>query len=239
MLIENLESRRLMAAQVVHDTGSGILTIQGDNANDFAVVVQNMDTGRVEVQIGENDTVLFTTEVPGVTGIFIDLADGDNGAYLTTVTLPALVLTGSGMDWIEIVNDNTENSVGVSSGGGSDMIWVLDGGAYGTTVWAGEGDDGITVTRASSSPAFPTLAYGENGADYLQGPGAVDQEIGFYDPGVGYCDLDGGDGDDIFVAFNGHTPISGGSGYDIAVIYLESDEVVEVSGVEDLDIVIV
>jgi hypothetical protein len=248
VLFEVLETRRLMAAQV--DVINGTLTIQGDGSNEYAGVFEDPDTGLIDVIVGDDGgnqpLVQFHIDDDDVQGIFIDLANGEGTIDLTVHTLPALVRTGSGFDIISVVNHNTEEAVAVSSGGDTDLLSVTDFGTYGSAVMGGDGDDGIKIFAASTNSVRPTLAFGGDGADFLEGPGfyqgddpeTVEDET-VYDPGVGFTELYGDRDDDTFVTYNANTRISGGSGADIATIYLDALQKVKASSIQDLEIVVV
>jgi hypothetical protein len=246
VLFEVLETRRLMAAQV--HIIDGTLTIQGDGSNEYAGVVEDNVEGLLNVTVGDDGgnqpTLQF--DVDDVQGIFIDLANGDGTIDLTVHTLPAIVRTGSGFDIISVVNYNTEEPVAVSSGGNTDLLSVTDFGTYGTAVMGGDGDDGIKVFAASTNSVRPTLAFGGDGADFLEGPGfyqADDPETleneTVYDPGTGFTHLYGDRDDDTFVTYNADTRITGGSGSDVATIYLDALQKVKTSSIQDLEIVVV
>src|SRR5687768_9191839 len=110
------------------DIVNGIVTVQGDNGAD-EVVVQEIENepGLVQVTIG---TEVASWE--GAEGIFIDLGEGEAGVLLIVRTLPAIVRTGSALDFIQVENYNTEEAVAVSSGGENDVLWVYDFGTYGS-----------------------------------------------------------------------------------------------------------
>ena len=250
MLVENLETRRLMAAQV--SVVSGILTIVGNGANEYAGVIQNLDTGLLEVTVGGDSGNQPTTFVAcsTVVGISIDLRGGDNTVDLETHDLPAAVSTGSGIDLVSVINHNTERAVAVGTGGGNDSILVDDTATYGTEVQAGAGNDGITFRQSSREATRPSIGLGANGDDFLQGPGQYSpddpetlEDETVYDAGLGFTALHGGNGNDRFVAFNVNTAIRGGSSllglfdHDTATYYLDALRQVPAQGVEELIVV--
>jgi hypothetical protein len=246
VLFEVLENRRLMAAQV--SLVNGTLNIQGDGSNEYAGVVENTDTGALEVTVGDDGgnqpTLQF--DIDDVEGIFIDLADGEGTVDLTVHTLPAIVRTGSGFDLISVVNYNTDEAVAVSSGGDTDLLSVTDFGTYGTAVMGGDGDDGIKIFAASTNDVRPTLAFGGDGADFLEGPGFYQaddietlEDETVYDPGTGFTHLYGDRDDDTFMTYNADTRITGGSGMDVATMYLDALQKVKLSSIQDLEIVVV
>jgi hypothetical protein len=226
-----------MAAQV--SIVSGILTIQGNGANEYAGVIQNLQTGLLEVTVGDDGGNQPTSFPPrsSVQGISIDLRGGDNTIDLEVHDLPATVSTGGGLDLIGVVNHNTEHAVTVSTANGPDTILVDDRATYGTEVQAGAGNDGITFRESSREPARPSIGLGGNGIDDLRGPGNADAEIFYHDPGLGFTFLHGGNGDDRFLAYNVNTTVRGGTSdddYDVATYYLDSLQPVPALRVEEL-----
>jgi hypothetical protein len=209
VLIEALETRRLMAAHV-SVSPNGILTVQGSSADEVVAIIQAAE-GPVQVSTAagaEEPTVVGTWN--GLKGIFVYLGNGDNRVDLETRVLPAVVITGNGIDLVSVVNHNTENAVIVSTGGGDDSIQVQDVGSFGTAVLAGAGNDGITFTQASGIASRRSIAFGDDGNDDFRGPGNADVELGFHDAGVGFATFYGGAGNDTFHCFNVDTIVHGG-----------------------------
>jgi hypothetical protein len=205
-----------MAAHV-SVTLDGVLTVLGGAADEVVAITQAPE-GPVQVStaVGSEDPVVRGTW-SGLTGIFIYLGNGNNRVDLETKDLPAIVLTGGGIDLVSIVNHNTENAVAVSTGGGNDSIHVQDTGSYGTVVLAGAGNDGITFSQASSMAARRSIAFGGDGNDDFRGPGQHSADDGdlpgddtFYEPGTGFTTFYGGAGNDTFLCFNVDTAVNGG-----------------------------
>jgi hypothetical protein len=246
VLFETLETRRMMAAQV--SIVSGILTIQGNGANEYVGVIQNLQTGLLEVTVGDDGGNQPTSFPPrsSVQGIFIDLRGGDNTIDLEVHDLPATMSTGGGTDFISVVNHNTEHAVTVSTGNGADSIDVNDTGTYGTEVQSGAGNDGITFVQSSREPARPSIGLGGNGDDDFRGPGDYsaddpdspgDDSVYVSGLDLGFTWLHGGNGDDRFLAYNVNTTVRGGTSdddHDVATYYLDSLQPVPALRVEEL-----
>jgi hypothetical protein len=240
-----------MAAHV-SITPNGILTVLGGSTDDVVAITQspgsNGPNGPVEVRtaVGDEEPSILGTW-NDLTAIFIYLGNGNNRVDLETRALPALVLTGNGIDLVSIVNHNTENAVVVSTGGGDDLIHVQDAGSYGTAVLAGAGNDGITFSQASSVAARRSIAFGGDGNDFLQGPGNADVELGIHDAGMGFVTFYGGAGSDRFQCFNVDTVVHGGESprdHDAATYCLASGTLLSVPANElespiQFDIVVV
>jgi hypothetical protein len=248
MLFETLETRRLMAAQV--SIVNGILTIQGNGANEYAGVIQDFDNGLLAVTVGTDSGNQPTTLLPrsSIQGISIDLRGGDNTIDLETYDLPATVSTGGGIDFVSVVNHNTKHAVTVGTGNGADFIFVDDTATYGTDVQAGAGNDGITFRQSSREPARPSIGQGGNGDDDLQGPGQYsaddpetleDETVYVSGLDLGFTTLHGGNGNDRFIAFNVNTTVRGGTSlddHDVATYYLDSPQPVPAARVEELNV---
>jgi len=246
VLFETLETRRLMAAQV--SVVNGILTIQGNGANEYAGVIQDLDNGLLNVTVGDDSGNQPTRLLPrsSIQRISIDLRAGDNTIDLEVYDLPASVNTGGGTDFVSVINHNTQQAVTVSTGNGADFIFVDDTATYGTEVQAGAGNDGITFRQASRDPARPSIGQGASGDDDLQGPGqysADDPETPenelVYVSGLdlGFTTLHGGNGNDRFTAYNVNTLVHGGTSlldHDVATYYLDSLQPVPASRVEEV-----
>jgi hypothetical protein len=247
VLFEKLETRRLMAAQVSITTG-GILTIQGNGANEYVGVTQDFENELLYVTVGDDGGNEPTTELlrSSVQGISIDLRGGDNTIDLEVHDLPATLSTGGGTDFISVINHNTEHAVSVSTSNGADFIFVDDTATYGTEVHAGAGSDGITFRQSSREPARPSLGLGGNGNDDLQGPGQYsaddletleDETVYVSGLDLGFTWLHGGNGDDRFLAYNVNTTVRGGTSdddHDAATYYLDSLQPVPALRVEEL-----
>ena len=246
MLFETLETRRLMAAQV--SIVNGILTIQGNGANEYVGVIQDFENKLLAVTVGVDNNNAPTTLLPrsSVQDIFIDLRGGENTIDLETHDLPANVQTGGGIDFVSVINHNTEQAITVSTGNGADFIFVDDTATYGTEVHAGGGNDGITFRQSSREPARPSIGLGGNDDDDLQGPGQYspddpdspgDDSVYVSGLDLGFTTLHGGNGNDRFFAFNVNTTVRGGTSlddHDLATYYLDSLQPVPAARVEEL-----
>jgi hypothetical protein len=249
VLFEVLENRRLMAAQV---TMSGsTLTVQGDAGDDWVEVLE-ISPGIFTIQTDATSGPQSSPQWNAASGIFIDLGAGDSYFKLLVQTLPVIARTGDGPtgDQVIVENYNAEQAVAVSTGTGDDDISVHDFGAYGVAVMGGAGADTIKIVAASLNSVRPTLAFGGDGEDYLEGSGtyslteddpetAEDEFSEIYDAGVGFSELYGDRDDDTFLTYNADTRIAGGSGVDVATIYLNALQKVKTSSIQDLEIIVV
>lgn len=192
--IESLETRTMMAADLLN----GTLTIVGTNANDniqVEVAVAGPHTGELQVDI--NGTQSFFT-VAQVTSISIDgLKGNDTITVDDNVVIATTIHGGKGNDTIK-------------GGGGTDTIYgewgndtidgslgndTIDGGVGNDTIHGGAGDDHLA---------------GGNGNDTLWG----DEDNDFADGGNGNDTVDGEEGNDTCRGGNGKDTLRGGDDND-------------------------
>ena len=147
-VVENLESRRLLAANVAPSLDAGILTILGSNKKD--VVYVSGDATQMTVSVNKQS---FTFNTADVTEIDIDGSRGNDWIWIDdAVTANAVIHGGDGNDRIH-------------GGGGSDTITGdrgndrINGGAGNDTINGGDGNDWIFADDCDD------VAHGDSGND--------------------------------------------------------------------------
>ena len=204
-----LECRRVLATTVTFDPGTGLIQIEGDNANNQIDVFE--DLGDLVVQT--DDDVLFYNPSQ-VTQINFNARNGDDIFYNET-SIPTRVFghggddyirSGEGNDFVHAGdgNDTLEGAAGddqLRGGNGIDDIRgengndTLYGGRENDTIFGGQGDDFIN---------------GEFGDDILFGSAGNDTMLGF----SGVDNMQGGGGDDIMYGQAGNDIMMGNDGAD-------------------------
>jgi Ca2+-binding RTX toxin-like protein len=204
LFLENLESRRVLAAAGVNfDEATGLLSITSNGKNDWIQISQT-DTNLVVTfnkQTSEHDLAEVT-----VTGIQIDSGAGNDWIWIDdSVEVNAVINGGNGNDRIKggggddtILGDKGNDRVW--GGAGNDNV---NGGAGNDWLWGDDGDD---------------VMHGDAGHDHLIGGGGVDQLFG----DVGHDRLHGGDDDDTLWGGFGMDHLHGNAGNDL--LYGEEDK---------------
>ncbi|MDB5294653.1 MAG: cya 3, partial [Phycisphaerales bacterium] len=169
MLIENLETRRLLSVSL--DPASKLLTINGTNDPDAITVT--VQSGQLKVT---DNGVVTTFPLPAVKKLAVNAKAGADVVTLApSVLLPSAIDTGTGAP-------GGQPGDQVQGGGGNDVISVK--GDF-ETVSGGAGDDALY-----NYGGFNRL-YGEAGNDTLagRGPSTISSESG-YNGGAGVDTLD-------------------------------------------------
>jgi len=159
MIVETLESRRLMSGGVGSSISAGKLTISGGaDASQIVVVEHNGDVwvNSPNPNISDPGTANFH----GVTGIAINAQAKADTIYYTGDTIGAVISSGGGNDSIFIDDTGTGSSY-VNGGGGDDSITVIH--SHNTTVVGGGGHDQFYLNTANDQPAGGVYAGGGGG----------------------------------------------------------------------------
>ncbi len=194
MQFEPLESRRHLSSTLQAST----LTIRGTNTSDVVSVTLNADTGGRKILKVTMNGSRQNYDTTSVTGIRIELLDGNDQLYIDKTIVRGFAITGGN-------GDDT-----IQGGGGAD------------TIQGGAGNDFITGNGGNDR------LYGDAGGDYLQGNDGKDYLFGgdgndtlFGGAGAdtltgddGNDQLYGQSGDDVFHSRdNTSDTLVGGSGY--------------------------
>src|SRR5438477_9001481 len=123
LFVENLESRRLLAANAAPSLDAGIMTLIGSNKND--VIHVSGDATQLTVSVGQQS---FTFNTADVTEIDIDGGRGNDWIWVDdAVTANAVIHGGDGNDHLY-------------GGGGNDTI---NGDRGNDRIYGGAGNDTI------------------------------------------------------------------------------------------------
>jgi Ca2+-binding RTX toxin-like protein len=197
LFLENLESRRVLAAAGVDfDDATGLLSISSNGKNDWIQISQT-DTHLVVTfnkQTFEHDLAAVT-----VTGIQIDSGAGNDWIWIDdAVEIDAVINGGVGNDRIKggggddtILGDKGNDRL--HGGTGNDNV---SGGAGNDWLWGDDGDD---------------VVHGDHGHDHVIGGAGVDQLFG----DAGHDRLHGGDDDDVLWGGYGKDHLHGNAGNDL------------------------
>ncbi len=174
-IIETLEGRRLLAAQLIDGTaGPDVITIGGTSTLDVTVngvltsfPTTNIDTVHVTAEAGD-DSVTVTALPTGITAVSIDGGDGNDTIDTSAVGVSADTLSGGGGGG---GGGSTPTSLDVTliGGAGNDSLTAgagddsLNGGADNDTLTGGAGDDtldgGIGADSISGGMGIDTADY--------------------------------------------------------------------------------
>lgn len=221
MLIETLESRRLLSSTVI-ETYPGVYEVYGDeNPNDISLSVSMggesfvldgnayFGVATIYVDGGGGDDTISVISVDGAGSIGAGVNGGD-GNDIVSLNFDGAVRTGVGDDIIYL----TDSFYGEADGDeGNDQIYII-GETVDARIIGGNGDDFIdcrqsrygVVVRAGNGndtvygSSFDDVIYGGPGNDVLHGYGGNDA---FY-TGPGEDDfVDGGEGYDVIYLMGG------------------------------------
>jgi Ca2+-binding RTX toxin-like protein len=192
--IESLESRTMLAADLV----SGTLTVVGTNAND-----------NIQVQVA--------TSGPHNGELQVDV-NGQQSFFIVNQVTAIQILGLNGNDQIT-VDDNVSINTTIHGGKGNDTI---NGGGGGDTIYGGKGNDvihGGTGSDTMHGDAGNDAIWGGDDVDFLYGDvgnDTVDGEAGddTCRGGNGIDDVRGGDDNDEVYGDNGKDSVWGGDGDD-------------------------
>ena len=193
LILECLESRRLLAHNVGHSPGGGGKPNNGPSADADIELVGGALT---IVGSKRNDRIIVDSDGTNVTVTFNKLTESFAVADVTSISIDG----GKGNDRIEIAAELT-GSATVTGGAGNDRITggggsdTLSGDAGNDWIFGGDGDDLIDAGA---------------GNDHLLGDAGNDELLA----GAGNDALNGGEGDDILRGGAGHDKARGGAGDD-------------------------
>ncbi|MFM7077588.1 MAG: calcium-binding protein [Planctomycetaceae bacterium] len=211
--LEHLENRLVLAAGILFDSRSGVLSIEGTPRNDVATIAL------------AGSRIIATLQAPGlsVTRSFLAAAvrridfsalAGDDS--FTNATHVATIVDGGFGDDSLTGGDGVDR---LSGGGGKDRLFgrggndVLKGGSGDDRIEGGtgadslDGEDGIDALYGGDGN---DVVRGGNGGDLLDGGGGDDALSG----GTGDDQIYGGAGNDRIVGDDGEDKLWGGDGND-------------------------
>src|SRR3954454_11695442 len=138
MMIETLESRRLLAASV--GFAGGVVTVTATSAETINVVE---NTGGVHVEAGANQY-----NFAGATAVHINGSSKNDVIFYTGNTIGAVINGNDGNDNISVDDEGTGSST-ANGGKGNDSITIIHG--NNTNAIGGDGDDQFYVNTDGSS----------------------------------------------------------------------------------------
>lgn len=196
-LIEGLETRRLLAADVVAELNGGLLEVTGTNKADVITVeLSTSVSGQLDVLSGTMIKQSFTASQ--VTSIHVEGKAGNDTITIGAgITVPVTVEGDSGNDTLN-GGDGDDDLLGDS---GND---TLNGGAGDDNCHGGSGNDIINGGDDDD------LLRGDSGKDDINGGAGNDN----CDGGNSSDDVSGDDDDDFLTGGSGKDVVSGGSGDD-------------------------
>jgi Ca2+-binding RTX toxin-like protein len=212
MLINTLESRRLLSVSVAFEPSIGVLSIIGSEKPD-----------QIEVAVGKDPLCTLDGRMLGKQatpankpGNYVNVYDAGRLVYQTFLpgsSLGEIHLFGNGGgDTLMSCNFEAPVTVRVIGSEGADDINAVHFGATPVTeVYAGEGNDQIQVT-ASIKATSGFLVWGEAGDDVIIGSGLNDVLRGDIDETLERPPVFG---DDVIYAGGGNDCIWGGPGNDV------------------------
>ncbi|MEM6978808.1 MAG: calcium-binding protein, partial [Planctomycetota bacterium] len=233
LTLENLQKRELMAADVGFNAASGLLTIQGSDHADTAMVVLEDNAIEVELKTRYSNGATITrrrdVDIDRVHKIVFNGGDGNDSFRLTdrgghdpqtSKDLAGLELQVSGGSGSDKINNQSHIPMRAYGGPGNDRIY----GGYGDDSISGNvgndslyGRDGNDVIhgffgndRIDGGRGNDEL-HGSYGNDRIFGRAGKDEIYGSY----GNDSLYGGDDNDRIWGGKGNDRISGASGNDV------------------------
>ena len=224
---EILEDRRVLSASpgtATFDSGSGILTICGDDSANNIVISQ--DSGGTNILVnadfltGQQSFALADVNMIMVTG-----AAGDDVIFAQSISVSMNIDGGSGNDTIvggtaddtltggdgnDTISGRAGNDM-IMGGGGNDRLMGQDGDDQ---LQGGTGEDrlfGHDGNDLMNGNEDNDLFYGGAGDDTINGDAGADRAFG----GAGNDTINGGADDDRLTGDSGNDTIRGGLGADI------------------------
>lgn len=189
---ESLEDKQLLTKMIDFDPGSGIVTVQGDNANDTALVFDQ--GGRVVISLDG----FGQRSYPRNTVSRVEFYGGDGNDVFKSTS--ELVMHAYGNQGDDSLTGGTNDDL-LNGGDGADRLFgnigndTLNGAAGNDQLNGGEGDDRLI---------------GGLGDDRLHGQAGVDRLFG----GSGNDQLHGDQGNDVLFGNNGDDQLFGDDGED-------------------------
>ena len=216
---ERLESRKVLATNIVFDATAGLLSFQGDAGNDVVTVVESGST--LTVNASGNQTQTFnTSEVSKI--LFFGEEGDDTFRNFSSIESEAFGNTGNdtivGGSAVDTVRGGQGNDV-ISGGDGDDNLRagrgddVVNGGNGDDTLRGGRDNDIVTGDAGDDTlrgNRGDDVLEGGTGDDLLRGGADSDYLSGF----EGADDLFGGGGNDRLYGHQGADFLSGGNGND-------------------------
>jgi Ca2+-binding RTX toxin-like protein len=203
-MFDKLEPRRLFSDsfQVIYT--QGLLQVVGTPGED-----------QIEVSLQRTEALTEKAEQPSGTLVVVRLAGEEVfQEHFNDDALAAVhVLSGAGNDSISFTNFDSPVGSIIFAEEGHDFasVWVA-GNAWPTTVYAGGGDDEVTLANGRESLGG-YLVFGEGGNDIIHGSRFADTLYGDSDIPM-LTDFAGGDGDDVIYGGDGDDQLFGQEGND-------------------------
>lgn len=155
-MVERLETRVMLAANITASVNKGILTITGSAEADQVTLEPGDQPGTVRISVdGGTVNNLTSVELSGLTkDIRAFLAGGNDQIFVQNFigghALPKnlTIEAGDGADVIDLQNVHVNGVASLNSGAGNDNVWVDDSlFVKKVSVDAAEGDDGVLIDR--------------------------------------------------------------------------------------------
>jgi len=223
-IVESLEVRRLLAADVAVTIDDGVLEIVGTRKNDsISVALHGPGAGQIDVIIGDQPAQTFPESA--ITAIEIEGKGGDDILSVGAGIFVPVHVDGDGGDDTITGGDGDDDLDGdsgndtINGGAGDDNC---DGGSGNDLIDGGDDNDRLRGESGNDSLAGGTgndncdggsgndNLDGQADIDFLSGGNGRDALIG----GVGDDDLDGGSGNDNLDGNDGNDRCHGGGGRD-------------------------
>lgn len=173
--LQNLESRNLMAGNVVVNFSSQDLTITGDSqSNELRIYESTTVANRLVIE-GLNGTTIngqthYVLQVSQLDDVKIDLNDGHDRLLMTNISLTNttshsdLTIEGDGgNDYIYM--DNVSGFTGeieIDTHGGNDTVWMRGVYANDIDVETGDHDDVVTMINILAHDAYVRTGSGQD-----------------------------------------------------------------------------
>lgn len=207
--VESLETRRLLAADLVAVLNNGILEIDGTKRAD-AITVSLSTTVAGQLDVLSRETIKQSFTFADVTRIDIEGKGGDD-----------VITIGSGITIRTEIDGDGGNDT-ITGGDGDDD---LDGDSGNDTLNGGAGDDNLDGGSGND------ILNGGDDNDRLRGDSGSDELNG----GAGNDNCDGGSGNDTVNGDDDGDYLTGGNGKDVIVGGLGDDDLEGGSGNDDID----
>ena len=200
-MFENLEPRRLFAATLTVSP-AGVLTVNGNGANDIISVRE--DQGAVHVEYVDAANNFVSTDLTAINAININGGGGADSLSYTGNSIGA-VIHGDNQTGGSQGGAKNDGVSGKGDGGaGSDTISVSDDGTGSYSISGDNGDDSLTVLHGNN-----TLLLGGSGNDFIYVNSAGSG---------GSVMVDGESGSDTITIYSGVNTVNGGNGKDTVLI---------------------
>jgi hypothetical protein len=197
-MIQALEGRRLLAANVTATLVGGVLVVQGDN-KPHSIVIAAQSTVTTTISPGKGTTVNGIAAPATFTGtppITVDLGSSNDTVVLVDMSFQNVsVNTGGGNDVVvgaaSAASQNLFSNLRIDTGGGNDIIHLGNTGVGNDlTIDAGSGNDIIEAVGGTGAGNNVSIQ-GGTGADLIHLAGAF--SVG------GSLSVDGGAGADLLL----------------------------------------